>query len=155
MPSRPSSTNPNGILSRISATDLALLTPHLKPVDLPLRKQLETRRRPIEYIYFLDSGFASVVANGGAGHSIEVGLIGREGMTGLAVVLGTDRSPNDTFVQMAGMGSRIAVPNLRRALEKSRTLHSSCLLYAHAFTIQTMYTAMANGRSKLEERLAR
>jgi CRP-like cAMP-binding protein len=130
MPSTPSSTSPNGILSRISAPDLALLTPHLKRVDLPLRKQLETRRKPIDYIYFLESGLASVVANGGAGRSIEVGLIGREGMTGMAVVMGTDRTPNETFIQMAGTGSRIGASNLRQAFENSRTLQNSCLLYA-------------------------
>jgi CRP-like cAMP-binding protein len=59
------------------------------------------------------------------------------------------------FMQMAGTGSRITASNLRQAFEKSRTLQNCCLLYAHAFAIQTMYTAMANGRSKLEERLAR
>ncbi|HJR22498.1 MAG TPA: Crp/Fnr family transcriptional regulator [Dongiaceae bacterium] len=146
---------PNRILSRLSAEDFALLEPHLTAIDLPLRKQLEVSRRPIEHVYFPDSGIMSVVANGDNKRNIEVGLIGREGMTGLAVVMGTDRSPHQTFVQSAGQGRRIPSANLRDAIRKSRDLHQRLLHYAHAFLLQTGYTAMANGRSKIEERLAR
>jgi len=146
---------PNRILSRLSAEDFALLEPHLTAIDLPLRRQLEVSRRPIEHVYFPDSGIVSVVANGDDKRNIEVGLIGREGMTGLAVVMGTDRSPHQTFVQSPGQGRRILSNDLREAIHQSRTMHERFLLYAHAFLLQTGYTAMANGRSKIEERLAR
>src|SRR4030095_1660525 len=105
-------------------------------------------------VYFIERGFASVVANG-TGRSIEVGLIGGEGMTGLAVVMGTDRSPHDTFMQVAGGGQRISSAKLRGAMEQSPALHRSFLRYGHAFVVQTAQTALANGRSKIEERLAR
>ena len=55
----------NFVLSRLVESDFALLEPHLDPVDLPVRKVLERRGRPIKTIYFLDSGIASIVANGG------------------------------------------------------------------------------------------
>ncbi len=156
MAAKDPSTSLNRLLSRLSASDFALLRPHLTQVDLPLRKRLETSGKPIDYVYFPESGFASVVANGHRGvRGIEVGLIGREGMTGLAVVMGTDRTPHETFVQHVGTGWRVAAGSLRRAMEQSRTLHQSLLLYGHAFVIQATYTAMANGRSKMEERLAR
>jgi len=145
----------NKILSALADDDLRLLTPHLKPVDLPLRKHLETARRLIEEIYFPDSGFVSVVADSAPDQHVEVGIIGWEGMTGLAVVLGTDQSPNETFVQNAGAGQRISADNLRRAMRKSSTLQSLLLLYAHTFLIQTTQTAKANARSSIEERLAR
>ena len=147
--------NANRILSRLSEADFDLLEPHLTAVDLPLRKQLEVGRRPIEHVYFLESGIASVVANGDNKRSIEVGLIGREGMTGLAVVMGTDRSPHHTFIQAAGRGWRLHADELREAIRESATLHRPLLLYAHAFLMQTGYTAMVNGRGKIEERLAR
>ena len=76
-------------------------------------------------------------------------------MTGLAVVLATDRSPHETFMQMGGRGRRVAAADLRRAMEQSASLHRCLLHYAHAFFVQTAHTAMANGRSKIEERLAR
>src|SRR5260221_11777679 len=95
-------TKRNRILERLSAEDLRLLQPDLAPVDLPLRKELEAPHQPIEHVYFIDSGFASVVANGKGERTIEVGLIGREGVTGLAVIMGTDRSPNKTLIQGTG-----------------------------------------------------
>jgi CRP-like cAMP-binding protein len=144
----------NLILSRLAAADLGLLLPHLEPVDLPLRKVLERRARKITAIYFPASGFASVVADGDK-RPIEVGLIGREGMTGLAVVLGSDRNSNETFMQAGGHGHCVRVGALRQAIDNSVTLHRSMLRYAHAFLEQATRTAVANGRSKVEERLAR
>jgi CRP-like cAMP-binding protein len=151
----PSYTPQNRLLSHLAADDLALLMPGLTRVDLPLRKQLEAPGKRISHVYFIDSGFASVVADGSARSKIEVGMIGREGMTGLAVVLGSDRTPHETYIQNAGEGSRIGAANLRSAITRSRSLQNSLLLYAHTFFVQATYTAMANGRSKLEDRLAR
>jgi CRP-like cAMP-binding protein len=144
----------NLILSRLSVADLALLKPHLEPADLPLRKVLERRGKPINAVYFPESGFASVVANG-ASKPIEVGLIGREGMTGLAVILGNDRNINEVFMQAAGQGQCVRADALRKAINKSVTLHRSLLRYVNNFLEQATRTAVANGRSKIEERLAR
>ncbi len=88
-PSR--NTVTNHVLAGLSVQDFGRLAPRLEAVDLPLRKMLERRQRKITSVYFPESGFASVVANGGSGQAIEVGLIGREGITGLAVVLGVDQ----------------------------------------------------------------
>jgi CRP-like cAMP-binding protein len=145
----------NQILSRLSRQDFALLEPHLEAVDLPVRKSLEARKKLIDQVYFIESGFASVVANGTSKPSIEVGIIGREGMTGLAIVLGSDRAQHATYVQVAGKGLRISATRLRAADERSITLHRAMLRFAHAFLAQTTTTALANGRSKTEERLAR
>ena len=155
MPAKPSFQTTNRILSRLSESDFGLVEPQLSAVDLPMRKQLEISRRPIEHVYFPDSGIISVVASSDNNRSIEVGLIGREGMTGLAIVMGTDRSTHQTFVQSAGRGWRIKSDGLRDAIAKSATLHKRFLQYGHAFLLQTGYTAMANGRSKIEDRLAR
>jgi CRP-like cAMP-binding protein len=149
------SKSSNRILSRLSAADAALLAPRLTAVELPLRKQVEVPRKSIEHVYFLESGIASVVANGDNKRGIEVGLIGREGMTGLAVVMGADCSPHNTYMQCAGSGLRMDSNRLRDAMEESATLRPRFLLYGYAFLVQTGYTAMANGRSKIEERLAR
>src|SRR5204862_7882849 len=125
-------------------------------VDLPVRKQLEPRNKRVQYVYFMESGFASVVANGSTKPSIEVGIIGREGMTGISVVLGSnDRATHETYIQVAGKGQRMSAPNLRDVIAQSAGLHHVLLRYAHAFLMQTTSTALANGRSKIEERLAR
>lgn len=150
-----SPTSPNRILSRLSKADFRLLEPHLETVDLPLRKMLAARNRRVEHVYFPESGFASVVANGGD-IAIEVGIIGREGMTGMSVALGNgDRVPHETYMQLAGHGQRISAEQLRKAIAASVPLHHVLLAFVHCFMTQTAQTALANGRSKIEERLAR
>ena len=145
----------NRILSSLPHKQLSMLRPHLSAVDLPIRKQLECRNKRIEHVYFIEQGLASVVAYGPPNRTIEVGIIGREGMTGMAVVLGEERSPHETFMQVAGAGQRIRADRLREAMHRNASLHRTLLHYAYAFHIQTTQTSLANGRSKIEERLAR
>jgi CRP-like cAMP-binding protein len=145
----------NRVLPRLSRADAALLKPHLEPVDLPLLTPLETANSRIDTVYFIDHGFASVVADGPGKRDLEVGMIGREGMTGLAVVLGEDRARHNMYIQAAGAGQRVSASKLRRAMTQSVGLHQLLLRYVNAFLVQTTETALANGRSKNEERLAR
>jgi len=145
----------NRLLAGLSPADFLLLQPHLSTIDLPVRRQLELRNRAIEYVYFLKSGLASMVISVGAQHSIEVGIIGHEGMTGLPVLLGTDRGAHETFIQTAGAGWRISTEQLILAMDKSGSLHRSLLRYVQTLMTQMAFTALANGRYKIEERLAR
>jgi CRP-like cAMP-binding protein len=150
----PGHSSPNHILSSLSRADFRLLEPHLERVDLPVRRHLEERDMRVEHVYFMESGFASVVANGE--RNIEVGMIGREGMSGLSVVMSSNTAPvNETYMQSAGEGSRMAAGRLRDAIGASVGLHQVMLRYAHTFLVQTSQTALANGRGKIEERLAR
>lgn len=150
-----SSKTGNQILASLVAADFALLKPDLEIVELPLRRQLELCGRPIEYIYFLESGLASMVISAGANHNIEVAIVGREGMTGLPVLLGTDRSTHETFIQTGGRGLRVQTAKFKAAIERSPTLHRNLLRYAHTLVTQMAYTSLANGGYKIEERLAR
>jgi CRP-like cAMP-binding protein len=145
----------NGLLAAITPDDLALLQPKLEALPLKIRQVLEPANKPIKYSYFIASGLASVIAIGKNGHRLEVGIIGREGMTGLPVVLGNDRSPNETFIQVPGTGSRIATNDLRLAMQKSASLTRVFLNFVNAFLIQTSHTALSNGTASIEERLAR
>jgi CRP-like cAMP-binding protein len=139
----------------MSKADLALLQPHLRPLDLPLRHEMEQPDRRIETVYFMEAGIASVVAVQADKTQIEVGLIGREGMTGIAVVLGGDQSPHSTYIQSAGAGLRISAKELRNAMDASETLRNVLLKFVHVFTVQTAHTAIANARAKIDRRLAR
>jgi CRP-like cAMP-binding protein len=147
--------SPNQLLSALSQADFALLEPYLEPAGLPLRRNLEEPSKPIKHVYFPEAGFASVVATSTRARQIEVGIIGREGMTGINVVMGGDRSPHATYVQVAGQAQRIKTERLRRAMQEGASLRECLLRYAQAFMIQTAHTALANGRARLEQRLAR
>src|SRR3954467_1003777 len=83
-------TSRNKLLASLSSTDFGLLEPHLQPADLPVRKSLEKPNKRIGAAYFIESGFVSVVAIQSSSRQVEVGLIGPEGMSGSALVLGTD-----------------------------------------------------------------
>jgi CRP-like cAMP-binding protein len=152
---RTSSPLRNRLLAAMSKADLALLQPNMRHVDLPLRYEMEEPNRRIETVYFLEAGIASVVAVQADNTQIEVGLIGREGMTGIAVVLGGDQSPHATYIQSAGEGLRISAKELRKAMDASETLRNLLLKFVQAFTVQTAHTAIANARAKIDQRLAR
>jgi CRP-like cAMP-binding protein len=143
----------NRLLASLSSRDRDRLEVDLEAVDLPLRRTLAQRNRRIEHVYFIDSGLASIVADGG--QPIEVGVIGREGMSSVGVLLGHDRSPQDIYMQVAGTGRRIRAEILTSADEQSLALHRVLMRYVHVLIAQLAHTAQSNGKSKIEERLAR
>lgn len=145
----------NWLLAALSPPDLVRLRPHLTAVKLKLLHKMEIPNKPISDIYFMHDGIASVVAEKSDGRSAEIGLIGREGSTGTAVMLGNDRSPHSTYMQVAGSGERIGANELRKAMHDSEALRRLLLAYVQSFTVQTAHTAVANGHASLQQRLAR
>ncbi|MGH6872541.1 MAG: Crp/Fnr family transcriptional regulator [Rhizomicrobium sp.] len=131
-----------------------LLEPMLEHVDLKRRAVLETPNKAVENVYFVETGVASVVAVN-RGERIEVALIGCEGMSGVTVVMGNHRSPNSIYMQIEGEAYALDAGALRKALDRSASLRAVLLRYAQVFMTQASQTAIANGRAKLGERLAR
>ena len=115
-----------------------------RTLTLGLRKYLERPNRRIDAVYFPEGGFASVVAVQSYGKQVEVGLIGREGMTGLPIVLGNHRSAHATYVQAPGKGKRIPATELHKATQTSPSIRDSLLKFAQAFGVQTTHTAICN-----------
>jgi CRP-like cAMP-binding protein len=144
----------NRLLASLSSEDIATLQPHLEPVPLAVRQVLIEPNTAIEHIYFPEAGMASVT-NNSSGGKIEVGVVGREGMVGLPIVLGIDQTPYEHFMQIAGHGWRIAVQDLEQAMAQSSSLHRQLLRFAQASHVQASETAFANANSDVEARLAR
>lgn len=145
----------NRLLSALSDSDRALLQPHLEFVGLDVDQMLEKPGDPISHVYFIETGLVSIVGMTKPNHRIEVGMIGYEGMTGFGVVLGHDRSANELLVQAGGSALRICASSLRKAMASSQSLTSTLLSYVYTFMVQGSQTALANGRGRLDERLAR
>ena len=145
----------NGLLRALNKSDFALLGAKLSYAELAVRRQLEKCNRPVEHAYFFESGIGSTVVAGGTTHSIEVGVLGREGMSGLSIIHEADFSLYETVMQSAGSGWRIAADDLMELQRNSLSLRRVLLRYAHTVMTQLAFTALANGRYKLEERLAR
>jgi CRP-like cAMP-binding protein len=144
----------NQLLTTLPREDYAALQPHLEPVSLELKQVLIEPNQPIEQVYFPESGYTSIVTNGG-GTKIEIGLIGREGMVGVPIALGVRSNPFQYFIQNAGNGWRQASSDLEQVIDERPSLHRVLLRYAQALSIQTSSTAFANANHTLEMRLAR
>jgi CRP-like cAMP-binding protein len=145
----------NRLLAALSPTDRALLQPHLRFLAVAVRHEMERPNRRIDTVYFMEAGIASVVAVQADDTQVEVGLIGSEGMTGSAVVLGGDQSPHSTYIQVAGEAQLIKADELRKAMRASDSLKSLLLKYVQVFMVQTTHTAISNARSHIDRRLAR
>jgi len=145
----------NRLLAKISPQDWALISPYLEMVSLKERQVVEVPNKPITHVYFVETGVVSVVAVNKEDHRIEVGVIGHEGMTGVPLVFGDDRAQHSAYMQIGGNGRRMPAIAFCEALNRSSSLRGLMMKSIQAFMIQTAHTALANGRAKLEERLAR
>ena len=140
------STVQNRLLRRMSPDDFALLQPDLQVVDLDLRFVLAAPNRMIEHLYFPEQGVASVVATAADGSRMEVGLFGRDGFSGTSLLLGVDRTPHETFMQVGGSGLRIEAGAALRTVGRSAALHALLMKYIQVLAVQTAH---------IEQRLAR
>src|SRR5215208_794654 len=104
---RPSDAFTNSLLANLSAQTIADFSRHLEPVRLDLKLVLHDPEQRMQYAYFPEAGMVSVVSIMKDGRSIEVGTVGREGMTGASILLAADRIPYQFYVQIAGNGYRI------------------------------------------------
>jgi CRP-like cAMP-binding protein len=145
----------NRLLQKIPLEDWDQIGPHLEPVTLKERQVIEVPGKPITHAYFVEIGVVSVVAVDAEDHRIEVGVIGYEGVTGVSLIMGDTRAQHSTYMQIGGSGHRIPQDILCAALAASESLRALFLKSAQGFMIQTAHTALANGRAKLEQRLAR
>ena len=109
---------PSKLLAALSNADLALLQPHLEPVELEVRRVLELPNKPIKHSLF-HRAWARFDCRGQSSQAPRSWPHRSEGMTGLPIVLGNDRSPHENFIQVAGEGSRIPADKLREASDRA------------------------------------
>ncbi len=144
----------NTLLSTLSPSDFAALQPHLGRQSLDQGFVVETADQAITHVHFPEPGVISVVARTGR-MRLEAGLIGPEGMTGLPLLNGVDRSPNETFVQIACRSWCVDAGVLQGVLGETRSVHAHLLRYAQTFSVQVAQTVLVNGCFTVGERLAR
>ena len=144
----------NRLLKRLSPDDFALLQPHLRPMATEMRQGLIEPYLPVRDLFFPETGYASITTAGLG--KIEVGIIGPEGVVGATpVLLGSDRTPYDHFVQNAGEMLAIGAPEILAATEISPALRRLLLRFVQTLLIQTAQTAFANASYNIEVRLTR
>jgi CRP-like cAMP-binding protein len=150
-----SNVNGNRLLDAMPPEELRELLPHLEPVSLELRHTIQAPHTPVDFVYFVTAGFLSVVAPLADGATVEIAMIGNEGVSGINLVLGAASTPYETMVQAAGSALRINAGTLVQEASRSESLRNVLLRFAQALILHTAQTAACNARHKLEERLAR
>ncbi len=143
----------NRVLASLPASELGRLSPHLVPVDLPQHKSLLDGKA--KGAYFLEEGIASVVVTLEEGDTVEVGVIGNDGVVGIPGLLGVENGTSRTFMQIQGSGYSIKPNILREQFEQPGELRQTLQKYMQAFMAQTAQTAACNRVHDIGERLAR
>jgi CRP-like cAMP-binding protein len=145
----------NQLLRALPPDVLARLEPFLHPAVLPLRETLLAQDALITSVWFVESGYVSLVASLDDGARAEVGLIGREGMVGSPLATGVETTFIEAMVQSHGTALRMEAAAFRHALDDESAFRTLLLRYLEAQAAQTAQTAACNGRHGLEQRLAR
>jgi CRP-like cAMP-binding protein len=151
----PADQHQNRLLALLSEADYKLLHPHLEPVNLGYKKHLYQPNKPIDSVYFVETGVASLVNTMKNGDASEVGTIGNEGIVGLPVILGDNQAPTAVYVQVPGAGLRMPADIFLKAFAQSASLRLVMLHYAHAFFNQVAQSAACNHFHPLEQRCCR
>jgi CRP-like cAMP-binding protein len=146
----------NRLLTLLRAEDRECLQRHLEPVVLEYRRPLYDAGKPVEFVYFIETGVASLVLTMANGQAAEVGTIGNEGFVGLPVLLGGDSAPTTSvYVQVPGTGLRMRAEAFSEELERSPAMRATMLRYAHAFFNQVAQSAACATFHSLEQRCCR
>lgn len=145
----------NALLAKLSVEQFDTLNCSLERVELEVPQILSEPHQPIDYAYFPESGMISIVSLMNDGDRIEVGTIGREGMTGAVLLMESDAMPYQYFVQGDGHALRIKANQLKEATERSGELRRLILQYQAVFLAQSMQAAACNGLHSVQQRCCR
>lgn len=145
----------NKLLAALPDEDYRRLLPDLEFVEIPTKQVLYNPEEPIKHVYFINQGIASIVYTTEDGSTVEVGIVGNEGMVGIPVFLGGDMTTTSAFMQVAGTGMRMKAVRLKAEFDLGGSLQKLLLLYTQALLTQITHTAVSNRLNTVEERLAR
>lgn len=132
------------------------VAPYCETVHLRNRAELIQPDAPIDYVYFPHSGVLSSLIHVESGEAVEVGLVGREGMAGIPLVLGGFANPFHVIVQAPGEATRVPRDAFtHEVLDSGRPFCGALLKYANLFLSTVAQTAACNRLHRIDQRLAR
>lgn len=145
----------NHILAALPAETFQHLLPHLEPVDLDQGKVLYEINQRITELYFPFNAMISLVTQMEDGKIVEVGLVGNDGMSGIASLMGRQTSFERALVQIPNGGARIDVAIVQKEFKRGGALQALLLNYMAGLMRQVSQTAACNASHTTEERLSR
>jgi CRP-like cAMP-binding protein len=145
----------NRILAQLSPRELARLKPHLEPVELRFEQVIYEPGDLIGTVWFPLDSLVSLLTAVDRHRTLEVGMVGAEGMTGMVRALGVTHSDVRAIVQGSGQAVGLAAARFKTAFTKYPGFNQAVLLYAHALLTQVSQTAACNRFHDAQARLAR
>ncbi len=143
----------NKILGALTQADRDLLT-SLEPVQLQTGTVLYEPEDKIEYVYFPNDALVSILSLSSEGATIEIGLIGHEGMIGLSAILG-GVTPYRSVVQMGGLAYRMRGQHASDEFRRNKAFQDILLKYTNSFLVRIAQSSICNCYHTLQERLCR
>jgi CRP-like cAMP-binding protein len=145
----------NWLLSALTPGEYESLASCFETVTLSVGQRLGARLEPIPFVYFPQSGVVSILKRMADGTEVEVGTVGAEGMSALAVFLGGDEMPTECVVQVAGSASRISAADLQAASGQGAPLHEVLRCYTQYLFDQVLQSVACDRLHSVEQRCAR
>ena len=155
MPPTQRTPTANRLLEALPSSDLQRMLAGCETVDLAFSDQLCAAGERLSHVYFPTGGFISLIMPIDDSASLEVGLVGNEGMFGVPLVLGVDVSPVRAVVQGAGPALRMDAVPFSRELKRSQALQRGIDRYVFVHLSQLAQTAACTRFHVVEARLAR
>jgi CRP-like cAMP-binding protein len=145
----------NRLLAALSAADFAELSNDLHSVALPKKQVLYEVGEPVDQIYFIEEGLASVLTMMEDGASSEVGMVGPEGLVGVSALLGGKASAQHIVVQLPGTAYRIAASACKAVFDSNPRVRAVLLRFVEDLLNLSSQTAACNRLHQVEQRTAR
>lgn len=144
------------LLALLSDEERQRLSPYIREVKLHLHQELLEAGSPIHSVYLPHDCVTSTIVDNADGTTIEVGLMGYEGLVGISAILGKSMSNTTVIVQIAGTASQMLIEDFRLHVVQERSeLFTLLLQYTDGFMAMVAQTAACNSLHSLDERLAR
>jgi CRP-like cAMP-binding protein len=145
----------NRLLAALPAEDYKRLLPHLKRVTFALGEVIYESQGHMSNVYFPTTSHVSLLYTMIDGSTAEVGLVGNEGLVGIALFMGSDTTPNRAIVQGSGQAYVMNSSTMREEFKRGGAFQLSLLRYTHALITQISQTAVCNRLHTTEQRLCR
>jgi CRP-like cAMP-binding protein len=145
----------NKVLSSLNEDDLSRLRSKLEPVNLSTNEVLKDIGEPIQFLYFPNDVVLSCLSSMEDGTTVEVCMVGREGVIGIPAVLGAPSTPYRVIAQVPGNALRLRTSAMKDEFERCGPLHNVLLRYTYFQLVQAAQTAACNQLHTVEERLCR
>lgn len=145
----------NLLLAALPPADYEMVASHLHPVALEPKQALYDPEKPIDYVYFVDSGMVSLLSVLSDRTGVEAASTGRDGMVGMPVFQRADRMAGQAVVQLKGSAQRMSVDSFRACVRKSETLEKLLHLYSACLFMLAAQSIACISKHEIDRRLAR